>query len=690
MKITRNFKYFGLVLGLLACARVGNLMPPREDNLDNIKNYGPKNAGDVWYLQIQSAKNHPERLCLVLKELMGERKFPAPQILKIKSLEVCTYNDEEFEQLAEDIDNIPNWLKPRYVDHLHRMSIERNQFQWQVIYAFKKLDSIKTQKGKLDLLNETKRNINKFENTELKELLISQLQEKIFEIAPRFKPATDEKLFLAQAKDASIARDTKLAELFYEKILESKNFSLDEKFEAQDNLAYFYKNQRNQQAFLNALEKNLSSIKKEQKKNSKTYTKIYCDKSITYARSLWTKNRPDEARKIFLDLLKIEDLSEHQEAKVLSMLAKMCIEKKDFIGAQKYLNQVSEKKSIGADLARETLWLQSWQSYLNKQYDLAESGFKMCFEKSEDKTFSARCKFWYAKTLDILERNDEAKDIYSDLASRMPYDYYGIIAQRELKKPFLLVEKYSYDPNRQFDTQLEWLYIFDENELARNYLDQEVLKRKSSELKDLAGDYLPYFVKFKYYQGLLKYLSQIGISSDIQLTEKYFSFLYPLAYLDQILMSTSDPSLSLSIMRQESVFNTYARSPADAFGLMQIIPETAKVYAKNAKIKLNNFEELYIPEINIPIGVAILESNMKRFGRFLPAYVASYNADAGAVKNWLITRYDGDTLAFIENIPYSETQNYVKLVLRNYINYQRLISKNEFLFPEELFSPPTL
>jgi soluble lytic murein transglycosylase len=123
---------------------------------------------------------------------------------------------------------------------------------------------------------------------------------------------------------------------------------------------------------------------------------------------------------------------------------------------------------------------------------------------------------------------------------------------------------------------------------------------------------------------------------------------------------------------------------------MQIIPETAKAYAKNAKVNLNNFEELYLPEINIPIGLAILEGNIKKFGQFMPAYVASYNADGGAVKNWLTERYEGDSLAFIESIPYSETQNYVKLVLRNYINYQRLLSKTEFLFPEELFSNPIL
>jgi soluble lytic murein transglycosylase len=411
---------------------------------------------------------------------------------------------------------------------------------------------------------------------------------------------------------------------------------------------------------------------------------------MTYARSLWTKNRLDEAQKIFLDLLKLPEISEHHEAKVLSMLTKMCVEKKDFDGAQKYLEQISSKKNVGADLLKEVFWLKSWQHYLNKQYIEAEAGFKICVNKSDDKTLSARCKFWQAKALTALAKPDEASALYREVTESLPYDYYGIISQRELKKPFVPVAKFTYDENDQFDPQLEWLYIFGEFELARNYLDQEVLKRKSSELKDLADDYLPYFVRFKYYQGLLKYLSQIGASFDIKLTEKYFSFLYPLAYLSEIQNYSSDPALPLSIMRQESVFNAYARSPADAFGLMQIIPETAKAYAKNAKINLNNFEELYLPEINIPIGVAILEGNIRKFGKFMPAYVASYNADGGAVKNWLAQRYNGDSLAFIENIPYSETQNYVKLVLRNYINYQRLLSKNEFLFPEELFSEPIL
>jgi len=141
--------------------------------------------------------------------------------------------------------------------------------------------------------------------------------------------------------------------------------------------------------------------------------------------------------------------------------------------------------------------------------------------------------------------------------------------------------------------------------------------------------------------------------------------------------------LIYAIMRQESAFNPMARSPADAFGLMQLIPRVAKLAAKSSGVPLKENKDLYKPEVNIPLGAAFLKDLWQRYDGQFVLVAASYNASEAAIRSWINTRFFDDPIRFIEDIPYDETQGYVKLVLRNFIFYSRLSSKGEaILFPE--------
>nr|HMN70223.1 lytic transglycosylase domain-containing protein [Bdellovibrionales bacterium] len=134
--------------------------------------------------------------------------------------------------------------------------------------------------------------------------------------------------------------------------------------------------------------------------------------------------------------------------------------------------------------------------------------------------------------------------------------------------------------------------------------------------------------------------------------------------------------LIYAIMRQESAFDPLARSPADAFGLMQILPEVASDIHKTSKVPYAEMEDLYQPNVNISMGAAHLRDLMKRHkGRFILA-VAAYNASENAIRGWMKNRFRGDSLEFIEEIPYEETRTYVRLVMRNMIFYSLLNSKS--------------
>lgn len=182
-------------------------------------------------------------------------------------------------------------------------------------------------------------------------------------------------------------------------------------------------------------------------------------------------------------------------------------------------------------------------------------------------------------------------------------------------------------------------------------------------------------------------LADLGSQMRDYIIANHPKMLYPMPYSETVDDSATrfgvEPELIYAIMRQESTFNPRARSPMDAFGLMQILPQVAARTAKANAIPYHSADQLYDPQVNIPTAAAYLRKLWDRYDGDVVLTIASYNARSSAINSWLKTRYDGNTLDFIEDIPYDETRDYVKLVLRNLITYQLLDnSANTMHFPE--------
>ncbi len=139
-------------------------------------------------------------------------------------------------------------------------------------------------------------------------------------------------------------------------------------------------------------------------------------------------------------------------------------------------------------------------------------------------------------------------------------------------------------------------------------------------------------------------------------------------------------------MRQESAFNINSKSPANAFGLMQVIPPLAKQLARKHKVEYKGAEDLFNPQINIKIGSFELSEQVKKQKDQYALVAAAYNAGPGAVSRWLKQRFRPkfDIVDFIEEIPYDETRLYVKIIARNYLFSDRIQSPSkETNFPEK-------
>ena len=132
-----------------------------------------------------------------------------------------------------------------------------------------------------------------------------------------------------------------------------------------------------------------------------------------------------------------------------------------------------------------------------------------------------------------------------------------------------------------------------------------------------------------------------------------------------------DPLLVYAIIKAESNFKVGATSHRGACGLMQLMDTTAKEVAQNEVMEYESGNTLYNPEKNIRIGIAYFADLRKQFQNDNVA-LAAYNAGSGNVTSWIkdgIIKADGSD---IENIPYKETNTYVRKILKDYKIYKKI------------------
>ena len=131
-----------------------------------------------------------------------------------------------------------------------------------------------------------------------------------------------------------------------------------------------------------------------------------------------------------------------------------------------------------------------------------------------------------------------------------------------------------------------------------------------------------------------------------------------------------DPMLVAGLVRQESAFSPEAHSPANAFGLMQLLPSTARRLAKQANIRYAH-GRLTEPEYNVRLGTLYVSNLLKQFGN-VESVLAAYNAGEDRVESWTTGQNYREPAEFVESIPFTETRQYVQIVTRNADIYRRL------------------
>jgi soluble lytic murein transglycosylase len=160
-----------------------------------------------------------------------------------------------------------------------------------------------------------------------------------------------------------------------------------------------------------------------------------------------------------------------------------------------------------------------------------------------------------------------------------------------------------------------------------------------------------------------------------KLPPQILQVIFPLTYWDAIRRYSAarglDPYLISALVAQESTFDPEAKSIANAYGMMQIVPATGRRLARTLGIRRFDTSMLLNAETNIRLGTLYFSQLVRQFGGAHYA-LASYNAGENRVVRWKAERPGIDQEEWIDDIPFPETQNYVKRILGTAEDYRRL------------------
>lgn len=265
----------------------------------------------------------------------------------------------------------------------------------------------------------------------------------------------------------------------------------------------------------------------------------------------------------------------------------------------------------------DILWWRGWCHFRLKEYQSALKFWGRISKKS-GRGYYPQAQYWSAVLQEELGNYKKSETLLDHLIQDYPVHYYGFLA---------VFKRYSQIADQQKIISKNWTFSAGDQKHRKFPQDRE------GEVRTFWEEKYPL---------------------------PHFDLIKPLSRKHHL-----DPYLVFGLMRQESHFREEEISPSGAIGLMQLMPTTALRLSQYA-VK-DNFQlvHLFEPESNIRLGTFYLGFLKNLFKGREPTLLAAYNAGEEAVSRWLLLRESEPSEYFIEEIPFSETQEYTKRVLQN-------------------------
>lgn len=340
-------------------------------------------------------------------------------------------------------------------------------------------------------------------------------------------------------------------------------------------------------------------------------------------------------------------------------------------------------------------WRVAWVAYLNHQPDAGDK-IKTFLEKYPASANSPDAVYWLGREAERNGKASEARSYFEKDIDRYPQTYFGHAAAERLSKlpqaesdppvPEILQKIPPAPALRPFDepippaAQDRWVRAQALRTIAFDASAEQELKtayyatsspRFLYEAAQAAFDQGHFAVGMSYGRTIVPNFDARKLSD---LPINVWKVLFPLPYETVIRREAAkndfDPMLAAGLMRQESTFQSDALSPQNAIGLMQVIPKTGRLLAKQLRVRYSN-DRLFQPEYNIELGMLYISGLVKLTGA--PEYaLAAFDAGEDRIAAWKAERNYEEIPELVESIPFSETRDYVQIVLRNCEAYRMI------------------
>ena len=276
--------------------------------------------------------------------------------------------------------------------------------------------------------------------------------------------------------------------------------------------------------------------------------------------------------------------------------------------------------------------------------------------------------------------------LYREVLSRGPQGYYGILAARRVREkgppPVALPVKLTGDPVGLLRPDARYQRALALGSIGFDgfaILELEALGRDAAADSDRAWALGVAFADLGEAGRSLRYLRRaLGPAVEAGapgLPPRLWQLYYPLGYGDHVRAAARtvglDPYIVAAVIREESSYDPRARSGVGAMGLMQLMPDTARLVAQELGRPLQEIAALWEPPVNITLGSRYLAQLNARFRDPLLA-VAAYNAGPHRVQRWVAERPQVDMEEFVDQIPFDETRGFAKRVFTSWHHYRRL------------------
>ena len=413
-------------------------------------------------------------------------------------------------------------------------------------------------------------------------------------------------------------------------------------------------------------------------------TKLKNDAGLNYDRLKWRRKRGrvDDSLEIIFKVKNEKNYLVRPDKwwTERAIMARALIYKKKYESAYNVASKHTLDKS--PEFA-EAEWMSGWiaLSFLNDPI-LAIDHFNNFYQNVGYPISLSRGAYWLGRSYEKIGDKKQSQQWYEE-ATKYLTTYYGQLAHLKIK------------PNENFELEEqqkvtdEYRKYFYKKDLVKIiYLLDELNKDKYTKniLKHLANDDInngSEILAAELASNISRYDFAIQISKLASYEKRFHNnFNYPIMSTPKYINGRKipEPAFILSLIRQESEFDMMANSHAGAQGLMQLMPSTARLVSKQAKLPYSKSRLTRDPEYNINLGSHYMAGLILQYDGAYPFATAAYNAGPNRVKYWKKInknpqKNEIDFVDWVELIKFKETRNYVQRVMENYNVYRYILEK---------------